>query len=111
MLGGRRRVRLTPAQRASGEVFPEAVLVRITQLDADQRLILVFAQDISEQVEYETRLQDAADEAPRYATAQRRFLATMSHELRTPLHGVRAALDLLKRQSLSVSATKLVEIA
>ena len=99
------------AQRASGEVFPAAVLVRITQLDADQRLILVFAQDISEQVEYETRLQDAADEARRYATAQRRFLATMSHELRTPLHGVRAALDLLKRQSLSVSARKLVEIA
>lgn len=85
--------------------------MRITRLDAEQRLILVFAQDISEQVEYETRLQDAADEARRYATAQRRFLATMSHELRTPLHGVRAALDLLRRQSLSVSANKLVEIA
>ncbi|WP_439139956.1 hybrid sensor histidine kinase/response regulator [Roseicyclus sp.] len=99
------------AQRADGEVFPAAVLVRITRLDADQRLILVFAQDISEQVEYETRLQDAADEARRYATAQRRFLATMSHELRTPLHGVRAALDLLRRQSLSGSASKLVEIA
>lgn len=99
------------AQRADGEVFPAAVLVRITKVDADQRLILVFVQDISEQVESESRLQHAAEEARRYATAQRRFLATMSHELRTPLHGVRAALDLLKRQSLPASAIDLVEIA
>ena len=99
------------AQRATGEVFPAAVLVRITRLDAEQRLILVFVQDISDQVEFEQRLQQAADEARRYATAQGRFLATMSHELRTPLHGVRAALDLLSRQSLSADAETLVRIA
>lgn len=99
------------AQRITGEVFPAAVLVRITRLDQAQPLILVFVQDISDQVEYEQRLQDAADEARRYATAQGRFLATMSHELRTPLHGVRAALDLLSRQRLSQEAEALVEIA
>lgn len=99
------------AQRVTGEVFPAAVLVRITRLDQAQPLILVFVQDISDQVEYEQRLQDAADEARRYATAQGRFLATMSHELRTPLHGVRAALDLLSRQSLSQEAETLVGIA
>lgn len=99
------------AQRATGEVFPAAMLVRITQLDADQRLILVFVQDISDQVEFEQRLQDAADEARRYATAQGRFLATMSHELRTPLHGVRAALDLLSRKKLPRDAETLVSIA
>lgn len=99
------------AQRATGEVFPAAVLVRITQLDAAQRLILVFVQDISDQVEFEQRLQAAADEARRYATAQGRFLATMSHELRTPLHGVRAALDLLARKKLPAEATSLVGIA
>ena len=99
------------AQRATGEIFPAAVLVRITQLDAEQRLILVFVQDISDQVEFEQRLQDAADEARRYATAQGRFLATMSHELRTPLHGVRAALDLLARKKLPRDAETLVGIA
>ena len=99
------------AQRASGEVFPAAVLVRITRLDAAQRLILVFVQDISDQVEFEQRLQDAADEARRYATAQGRFLATMSHEMRTPLHGVRAALDLLTRKRLTKDAKALVDIA
>lgn len=99
------------AQRATGEVFPAAVLVRITRLDAAQRLILVFVQDISDQVEFEQRLQAAADEARRYATAQGRFLATMSHEMRTPLHGVRAALDLLTRKRLTKDAKALVDIA
>ena len=99
------------AHRASGEVFRAAVLVRMTQLDAEQRLILVFVQDISDQVEFERRLQHAADEARRYANAQRRFLATMSHELRTPLHGVRAALDLLSRKTLADDARALVDAA
>lgn len=99
------------AQRASGEMFRAAVLVRVTQLDAAQRLVLVFVQDISDQVEFERRLQLAADEARRYANAQRRFLATMSHELRTPLHGVRAALDLLSRKRLTKESKSLVDVA
>ena len=53
----------------------------------------------------------AADAAQDDRGAQERFLATMNHELRTPLHGLRAALDLLRRQPLSETALKLVESA
>lgn len=53
----------------------------------------------------------AADAAQDDRAAQERFLATMNHELRTPLHGLRAALDLLRRQPLSETALKLVESA
>ena len=53
----------------------------------------------------------AADAAQDDRGAQERFLATMNHELRTPLHGLRAALDLQRRQPLSETALKLVESA
>lgn len=54
----------------------------------------------------------AADHAtPAQVTAQRGFLASMNHDMRTPLQGLRAALDLLRRQSLTGSALQLVKVA
>jgi CheY-like chemotaxis protein len=92
------------AKRANGAVFPANAYLRLVQIDADQPMVVVFAQAGAGQA-------DGVPTAEDYKAAQERFLATMSHELRTPLHGVRAALDLLARQSLPGAAERLVAVA
>ena len=93
------RHRLTGLHQ-SGREFPIEVSF-VSDHDCDGRLIFIgFLRDVTAEVEAETKLRDARDQARRDAAAKSRFLALMSHEMRTPLHGVLAALDLIRPDAL-----------
>lgn len=104
------RHRLTGLHR-SGREFPIEVSI-ISDHDSEGRLIFIgFLRDITDEVEAETRLRDARDQARRDAAAKSRFLAVMSHEMRTPLHGVLAALDLISTETLSATDQRFLATA
>lgn len=104
------RHRLTGVHR-SGHEFPIEVSI-MSDHDSDGRLVYIgFLRDITTDVEAETRLRDARDQARRDAAAKSRFLAVMSHEMRTPLHGVLAALDLIDSGNLGATDRRFLATA
>jgi len=97
--------------RADGTVFKASVALRAENTSDSDLRIFVFVRDITETIEFESRLRVALREAREHSAAKGRFLATMSHEMRTPLHGVVASLDLLRTDDLDVGASSLLATA
>jgi len=102
-MAGTERVR-REAIRADGERIPiELALQSAKGEDGD--LIIVFARDISHQLESETQLRKARDQALTGEKAKANFLAVMSHEIRTPLNGLLGNLTLISKTELDADQT------
>ncbi len=66
--------------------------------------------DVTELKEQSSALEKALEEAEGANIAKSDFLANMSHEIRTPMNGVLGALQVLKRDDLSVKSKEMVEM-
>ena len=106
----RGRVRAT-SLRADGTEFPIAMAVRADKDMYGRTTILVFIQDVSDQVAFEASMREAKEEAERLARTKSAFFAVMSHELRTPIHGLIASLDLIEEKRLDPETTELLSTA
>ncbi len=71
--------------------------------------IFVIYQNRTKQLEYETNLKIASQQALDAVKIKSQFLATMSHEIRTPMNGVLGMADLLSKTSLSTEQREYVE--
>ncbi len=98
-------------RRENGEDIVLSVALRSAVGPSNSPLVLVFMQDITEDVAAEAKLREALEEARCHASAKDRFLAKMSHEMRTPLHGIIAALDLMVDSNLPQDVRPLVHTA
>lgn len=63
--------------------------------------IIIFTQNITEQVAFNEELKQAKESADLASKAKSEFLANMSHEIRTPLNGVIGFSDLLMKTPLN----------
>lgn len=99
------------ALHASGYRLPVEVSLASDSTSEGLRIFITFIRDISDEVEAESNLRDARDQARKDAEAKGRFLSIMSHEMRTPLHGVIAGLDLVDCSRLSAKNRRFVKMA
>jgi PAS domain S-box-containing protein len=84
-------------RRADGQAFPMDLAV--TEInEADERIFIVLARDITEHRRREERLRRARDEADIANRTKTEFLANMSHELRTPLNAVIGFSETMKME-------------
>ncbi len=102
-LAGTERVR-REAIRADGERIPIELAMQPAKGE-DGDLIIVFARDISHQLEAEAQLRRARDQALTGEKAKANFLAVMSHEIRTPLNGLLGNLTLISKTQLDADQT------
>ena len=66
--------------------------------------------DITEQIEYETKLSDEKEKAEAGLVAKSMFLANMSHEIRTPLNGIIGVSKLLESRLQNSEDSELLEV-
>jgi PAS domain S-box-containing protein len=71
---------------------------------------IAVAMDVTKQVEFETTLIAAKEEALAGTKAKSEFLANMSHEIRTPMNAIMGMGELLKTTPLSGEQERYVEI-
>ncbi|MCD8524013.1 MAG: PAS domain S-box protein [Saccharospirillaceae bacterium] len=76
---------------AQVERAEDGTLLRVTGIN----------RDITEQLEYETRLREAKETADAASAAKSTFLANMSHEIRTPMNAVMGMLKLVAQTNLN----------
>jgi len=77
-----------PVRTARGrDIWVRVIGRRIADPGAPPRLFGAL-QDVTEQVNVETRLKELAEQAKQANLAKDQFLANMSHEIRTPLNGI-----------------------
>ena len=76
---------------AQVERSEDGTLLRVTGIN----------RDITEQLQYETRLREAKEAADAASAAKSAFLANMSHEIRTPMNAVLGMLKLVAQTNLS----------
>ena len=96
---GKGRIQME-ALRKSGEIFP--CEFSIARAESSEGVLFVsFLRDNSAQVEAETALLKARDEALAGERTKAEFIAVMSHEMRTPLNGMLGTLELLNDTDLT----------
>lgn len=88
------------ARRKDGSVFPIRLSVGKVELANREPLFVGLIADISERVELEASLRDAAERAEQAARAKGQFLANMSHEIRTPMNSIIGFTELLLQSEL-----------
>ncbi len=76
------------ARHKDGRVFPIRLSVGKVELDNREPLFVGLIADISERVQLEQSLREAAKRAEQAAQAKGQFLANMSHEIRTPMNSI-----------------------
>jgi signal transduction histidine kinase len=69
-------------------------------------LVVSAVRDVTEQKQYDRRLQEAAEKAEAASRAKTMFLSVMSHELRTPMNAVLGYAQLLSRDTTLSSIAK-----
>jgi two-component system sensor histidine kinase/response regulator len=67
--------------------------------------------DLTDQLEYESKLHEAKEKAEAGTAAKSNFLASMSHEIRTPMNGILGMLGLLLSSELSAAQYRKAESA
>jgi PAS domain S-box-containing protein len=78
--------------------------------DSSERTeIILYAREVSAQVELESELRRAKEEAESSSRAKSEFLSRMSHELRTPLNAILGFAQILEMEQLDVIAKDSVE--
>ena len=90
---------------ASGKHIP--VKLSVTPLlnsEGETVGYLGISYDLTEQLEYESKLADAKEVAEKASNAKSEFLANMSHEIRTPMNGIFGMLQLLQALPLNTKA-------
>lgn len=96
---GKGRIQME-ALRKSGEIFP--CEFSIARAESSEGVLFVsFLRDNSAQVEAETALLKARDDALAGERTKAEFIAVMSHEMRTPLNGMLGTLELLNDTDLT----------
>jgi CheY-like chemotaxis protein len=72
---------------------------------------LGIAYDLTEQLEHESVLAEALEQAEQANQAKSMFLANMSHEIRTPLNGIYGILQIIKKEVKSEQGQDLLNKA
>ncbi len=67
--------------------------------DGEVRQVVFSVDDITDQVEYEHKLEAAKEEAERASRLKSAFLTNMSHDVRTPLSSILNLAELLSREA------------
>jgi PAS domain S-box-containing protein len=91
--------------RKNGTEFP--IAISLSPLDTEEGMLVVSAvRDVTEQKQYDRRLEEAAEKAEAASRAKTMFLSVMSHEIRTPLNAVLGYAQLMSRDPSLGSVSK-----
>ncbi len=93
-----------------GEVFIEFILNPNKKSKENKKVLDVFAIDVTDKMNVEQVLRDAAKKAVEADNMKSAFLANMSHEIRTPLNAIVGFANLLCKTSDPDKKKKFVEI-
>ena len=92
-------------QRKDGTEFPIAISLSPLATE-DGNLVVSAVRDITQQKQYDRRLEQAAEKAEAASRAKSMFLSTMSHEIRTPMNAILGHAQLMRLDAASSSDTK-----
>ncbi|QSX30468.1 response regulator [Shewanella cyperi] len=104
---------LSPIQLLGQKVCGTALIARdVTAQYEAQSKIRMINQDLESQVASRTEeLADAHKKALQASEIKSAFVSNVSHEMRTPLNGIMGTLNLIKREPLSPTQMKYVDMA
>jgi PAS domain S-box-containing protein len=92
-------------QRKDTTEFPIAISLSPLATE-DGNLVVSAVRDITQQKQYDRRLEQAAEKAEAASRAKSMFLSTMSHEIRTPMNAILGHAQLMRLDAASSSDTK-----